>query len=145
MSVTFGSVKTLDEALSMSTLQLTPDHLSAIVWGAQRYQVISQSALTDELNGLMIELLKHNCKDYNINYPTDTIDIDKMIAFYEYRKPSNVEKLTAIQLYKLALCYEINSTGSPAWRGSKAESISTGLMTQAVMSLPEYTAAKWDI
>jgi hypothetical protein len=128
----------------MSTLQLTPEHLSAIVWGAQKHNVVSLSLLTAELNELMIELLTHNCREYNDRYPADAIE-DKTIAFYEYRKPTNVEKLTAIQLYKLALCYQTNATGSPSWRGSQAEKLTTGLMTQAIISLPEYSTAKWEI
>ena len=129
----------------MSTLHLSPKHLSAIVWGCIEYQVLSKSSLTKELNELIIELLQRNAEEYNENYPSDQIDVVKLSKFYQYTPPTNAQALTALALYKLCLCYQYNSSRSRSWKGSKAESLTNGLMTQAILSLPEFQSAEWDI
>ena len=131
----------------MSTLHLSPEHLRSILWGCTQYGVLSTSTLPEELNALMIELFARNAEEYNESYPNDLIDpsLSRVRGIYRYAHPENAQKLTCLQLYKLALCYQYNSSGSPYWEGSKAESLSSGLMTQTILSLPEYQAAKWDI
>jgi hypothetical protein len=128
-------------------MQLTPEHLSAIAYGLQKYQVVSKSLLTNELNGIMIELLQRNCEEYAERYPqhADRADTIDLAEFYEYKKPRNAEAITAIEFFKLAQCYQYNSSESPSWTGSKAESWTRYLMINAIASLPEYTEAKWHI
>ena len=131
----------------MSTLHLSPAHLSALIWGCTQYGVLSKSSLTEELNALMMELFHHNAEEYNENYPNDLIDpsLSRVAVIYQYTAPHNAQALTALALYKLCLCYQYNSSGSRSWKGSKAESLTNGLMTQAILSLPEYQSAEWDI
>ena len=131
----------------MSTLHLSPEHLRSILWGCTQYQVLSKSTLPEELNALMMELFARNAEEYNENYPNDLIDpsLSRCKWIYQYTVPQNTQALTALALYKLCLCYQYNSSGSRSWKGSKAESLTNGLMTQAILSLPEYQSAEWDI
>ena len=131
----------------MSTLHLSPEHLRSILWGCTQYQVLSKSTLPKELDELMMELFHHNAEEYNASYPSDLIDpsLSRVAVIYQYTAPHNAQALTALALYKLCLCYQYNSSGSRSWKGSKAESLTNGLMTQTILSLPEYQSAEWEI
>jgi hypothetical protein len=129
----------------MSTLQLSPEHLSAIAYGLQKHQVVSKYLLQNELNSIMIELLQHNCEEYSDRYPNDPADTIDLSEFYEYKQPREAEAITPIQFFKLAQCYQYNSSESPQWEGSKAQTWTNALMANAIASLPEYAEAKWHI
>jgi hypothetical protein len=129
----------------MSTLQLSPEHLSAITYGLQKYQVVSNSLLTAELNDIMIELLQRNCEEYSDRYPNDPADTIDLAEFYEYKKPRNAEEIAPVEFFKLAQCYQYNSSESPSWEGSMAQRWTSSLMIMVIASLPEYNEAKWYI
>ena len=126
-------------------MQLSPEHLSAIVYGMQKYQVVSEYLFQNELNGMMIELLQRNCEEYSDRYPSEPADTIDLSEFYEYRRPINAKAIAPIQFYKLAQSYQYNSSGSPDWENSRAKRWTDSLMSQTIASLPEYNAAKWAI
>lgn len=129
----------------MSTLQLTPEHLSAIIYGMQRHQVIGEMFFESELTEMVKELAKHNLLEIQDTYKNESVDIEEQLYFYEYRRPTNAKAIAPIQFYKLAQSYQYNSSGSPDWEDSKAKRWTDSLMSQAIASLPEYNDAKWTI
>lgn len=127
----------------MSTLQLSQKHLSAIVAALPRFNVTSFAECDYDRDVAMRELLGHNVSEYNQTYKTDQIDLAEQVHFYSFEAPK--EELNAIAVYKLAECYEYNSSGSELWEGSNAQHWIKCLKGHAIASLPEYEPAKWAI
>lgn len=123
----------------MSTMQLTPEHLSAIVYGLQKHGLKSEMLFESELSQIVKELAKHNLLELKVT------DLDDRLYFYDYCRPENAKGITAIQFYKLTQCYQYNSSESPEWESSNAKRWTDSLMSAAIASLPEYNAAKWAI
>ena len=130
----------------MSTLFLSPEHLSAVTYALTRYRVIAKNSLQNELNAVMAELLEHNIDEYNQRYPKYTKKVEEYIPFYTYRQPTKkVQDYSAIAIHKLARCYQYNSSQSKDWDGSRAERWIESLLYETIASLPEYKSAEWDI
>lgn len=123
----------------MSCQQLSPEHLSAIVQGLLEHKIINWEV---ELDVAMRELLYHNISEWNQTYPNDSEDLVSLFPFYEYKSD---KKRSAIEIYKLVNAYRYNSSASDLWEESNANHWTEQLMGRAIMSLPEYEAAKWTI
>lgn len=124
----------------MSCQQLSPEHLSAIVQALSEYKTTNWEV---GLDVAMRELLYHNISGWNQTYPTkEPMDLVDWIPFYGY-KPARSR--SAIEVYKLASAYRYNSSQSDMWEGSNANRWTEHLMGRAIMSLPEYEAARWTV
>jgi len=121
-------------------MQLTPEHLSAIVYGLKKFKIID-CCYPD--NGAMIHLLEENMEEYSSRYPNNSQDVLDLVDYYEYKHPT--DKPDAIALYKLAQCYQYNSAESPEWEKSEAKRWTDSLMIATIQALPAYNAAKWTI
>jgi len=128
----------------MSSIQLSPEHLSAIVYGCTKHQVIGGMLFESELTEIVKELAKHNLLEVQGTY-NESADIEDQLHIYEYRRPANAKAIAPIQFYKLAQCYQYNSSESPDWEDSNAKRWTDALMCQAIASLAEYEEAKWII
>ena len=126
----------------MSSMQLSTEHLSTIVYGLQRHQVISDMMLIAELTDIVRELATHNLKEVSDRYHDP---ITEQLHFYEYNRPTNAKAISPIEFYKLAQCYQYNSSESPQWEGSQAQKWTDELMIATIQALPEYQSAAWII
>jgi hypothetical protein len=124
-------------------MQLTPEHLSAIVAALPRFNVTEFAECDYDRDVAMRELLGHNVSEYNQTYKTSQINLAEQFYFYFFEAPK--EELSAIAVYKLAECYEYNSSGSELWKDSNAQHWIKTLKHHAIASLPEYNSAKWTL
>ena len=124
----------------MSTLQLTPEHLSAIVYGLKAEGIIDPRTRNENVINWLLDQNLRSCGGYSL----DLACIDDFEGFYEYKQPE--AQLTALDLYKLTQCYQYNSEGSPNWETSTVKRWTDELMDKAPAFTPdEYNAAKWSI
>ena len=120
-------------------MQLTPEHLSAIVYGLKKEGIVDPLTRDETI---LNWLLDQNLRSYSATYPHDLACIDDFEGFYEYKEPP--AHLTSMHFYKLAQSYQYNSGGSPNWETSTVKRWTDELMNKAPAFTPEeYDAAKW--
>ena len=130
----------------MSAFLLDDHHLNALVFWADCYGLIGKSQrdpATCAAAGKM--LLRQNVDSLIARYGDDPCDFAEVLASYEYRVTSLLPMLKPVYLLKLCDCYDYQACETEDYDESAAARFVNRLRKYAIMNLPGYDQALWDL